>query len=88
MDVLVGASTFGLACWLGVRVFRMEREAAMLIGAGSAICGAAAVMAAEPVVRGRAAQVTVAVSTVVVFVTRLAGHGRTPVRPVHRCDGA
>ncbi|KAI1691727.1 hypothetical protein DdX_21685 [Ditylenchus destructor] len=69
MDVLVVASTFGLACWLGVRVFRMEREAAMLIGAGSAICGAAAVMAAEPVVRGRAAQVTVAVSTVVVFGT-------------------
>ena len=69
MDVLVVASTFGLACWLGVRVFKMEREAAMLIGAGSAICGAAAVMAAEPVVRGRAAQVTVAVSTVVVFGT-------------------
>ena len=69
MDALVVASTFGLACWLGVRVFRMDREAAMLIGAGSAICGAAAVMAAEPVVRGRAAQVTVAVSTVVVFGT-------------------
>ncbi len=69
MDVLVVASTFGLACWLGVRVFKMEREAAMLIGAGSAICGAAAVMAAEPVVRGRAAHVTVAVSTVVVFGT-------------------
>ena len=41
----------------------------MLIGAGSSICGAAAVMAAEPVVRGRADQVTVAVSTVVVFGT-------------------
>ena len=69
IDALVVASTFGLACWLGVRVFRMEREAAMLIGAGSAICGAAAVMAADPVVRGRPAQVTVAVSTVVVFGT-------------------
>jgi len=69
IDVLVVASTFGLACWLGMRVFRMEREAAMLIGAGSAICGAAAVMAADPVVRGRPAQVTVAVSTVVVFGT-------------------
>jgi len=40
-----------------------------LIGAGSAICGAAAVMAAAPVVRGRAEQVTVAVATVVVFGT-------------------
>src|SRR5690606_6967725 len=69
IDVLVVATTFGLACGLGMRVFRMEREAAMLIGAGSAICGAAAVMAAEPVVRGLPAQVTVAVSTVVVFGT-------------------
>jgi uncharacterized integral membrane protein (TIGR00698 family) len=41
----------------------------MLIGAGSAICGAAAVMATEPVVRGRADQVTVAISTVVLFGT-------------------
>lgn len=47
----------------------MDRTSALLIGAGSAICGAAAVMAAEPVVRGRAEQVTVAVSTVVVFGT-------------------
>jgi len=41
----------------------------MLIGAGSAICGAAAVMATDPVVRGRADQVAIAVSTVVVFGT-------------------
>jgi uncharacterized integral membrane protein (TIGR00698 family) len=41
----------------------------MLIGAGSSICGAAAVMATAPVVRGRAEQVAVAVSTVVVFGT-------------------
>jgi len=69
LDVLVVASTFALACWLGTRVLGLQREQAMLIGAGSAICGAAAVMAAEPVVRGRAADVTVAVSTVVVFGT-------------------
>lgn len=41
----------------------------MLIGAGSAICCAAAVMAAEPVVKARAEQVTVALATVVVFGT-------------------
>ncbi|GAB3045951.1 YeiH family protein [Stenotrophomonas tumulicola] len=69
IDVLVVASTFGLACWLGTRVFKLQRDTAMLIGAGSAICGAAAVMAAGPVVRGRASAVTVAVSTVVVFGT-------------------
>ena len=49
LDVYLFVLVAPLACWLGVRVFKMEREAAMLIGAGSAICGAAAVMAAEPV---------------------------------------
>jgi len=69
IDALVLMSTFGLACWAGTRVFGLDRRTAMLIGAGSSICGAAAVMAAEPVVRGRSDQVTVAVSTVVVFGT-------------------
>jgi uncharacterized integral membrane protein (TIGR00698 family) len=69
IDALVLSSTFALAWWAGTRVFGLDRKTAMLIGAGSSICGAAAVMAAEPVVHGRAEQVTVAVSTVVVFGT-------------------
>jgi uncharacterized integral membrane protein (TIGR00698 family) len=69
IDAIVLSSTFGLAWLLGTRVFGLDRKTAMLIGAGSSICGAAAVMATEPVVRGRAEQVTVAVSTVVVFGT-------------------
>jgi uncharacterized integral membrane protein (TIGR00698 family) len=68
-DALVLGSTFALACWVGLRWLRMERGAVLLIGAGSSICGAAAVMAAEPVVQARAGQVTVAVATVVVFGT-------------------
>jgi uncharacterized integral membrane protein (TIGR00698 family) len=69
IDACVLCSTFALSWFLGTRVFGLDRKTAMLIGAGSSICGAAAVMAAEPVVRGRAEQVTVAVSTVVVFGT-------------------
>lgn len=69
IDTIVVCSTFALAWQLGTRLFGLDRRTAMLIGAGSSICGAAAVMAAEPVVRGRADQVTVAVSTVVVFGT-------------------
>ncbi|MBE7941674.1 MULTISPECIES: YeiH family protein [Ramlibacter] len=69
IDVLVLGSTFALACWIGTRWLGMDRKTAMLIGAGSSICGAAAVMAAEPVVKARAEQVTVAVATVVVFGT-------------------
>lgn len=69
IDSLVLTSTFALSWWAGTRFFGLDRQMAMLIGAGSSICGAAAVMAAEPVVRGRAEQVAVAVSTVVVFGT-------------------
>ncbi|MEO8407352.1 MAG: YeiH family putative sulfate export transporter [Oxalobacteraceae bacterium] len=69
IDALVLTSTFALATLLGTRLFKLDRNTALLIGAGSSICGAAAVMATEPVVKGRAEQVTVAVSTVVVFGT-------------------
>jgi len=67
IDAAVLCSTFGLACVLGTRVFGLPRTTAMLIGAGSSICGAAAVMATEPVVRGRPEEVAVAVATVVGF---------------------
>jgi uncharacterized integral membrane protein (TIGR00698 family) len=69
IDVLVIGLTFTLALQLGTRVFKLDRQTAMLIGAGSAICGAAAVMATEPVVRGQAHKVSVAVATVVIFGT-------------------
>ncbi len=67
IDALVLSSTFALSLLLGTRLLKLDRNTAMLIGVGSAICGAAAVMAAEPVVRAKSEQVTVAVSTVVVF---------------------
>ena len=69
IDASVLSSTFALSCWAGTRLFGLNRRTAMLIGAGSSICGAAAVMATEPVVRGRAEEVCVAVSTVVAFGT-------------------
>jgi uncharacterized integral membrane protein (TIGR00698 family) len=69
IDTIMLSCTFLLAWWAGTRWFQLDRTTAMLIGAGSAICGAAAVMATDPVVRGRADQVAIAVSTVVVFGT-------------------
>jgi uncharacterized integral membrane protein (TIGR00698 family) len=67
VDALVLASTFALAAWVGVRVLKLDRETALLIGAGNAICGAAAVMATEPVLRARSEQAAIAVATVVLF---------------------
>jgi uncharacterized integral membrane protein (TIGR00698 family) len=69
IDIIVIATTFTLAVQLGTRLFGLDRQTAMLIGAGSSICGPAAVMAAEPVVRGQASKVSVAVATVVIFGT-------------------
>lgn len=69
IDALVLTTTFSLAVLLGIRLFKLERGTAMLIGIGSSICGAAAIMAAEPVLKARAEQITVAVATVVVFGT-------------------
>jgi uncharacterized integral membrane protein (TIGR00698 family) len=69
IDVLVLTSTFALAWVVGRKVFKLDTNTVILIGAGSSICGAAAVMATEPVVKGRAEQVSVAVSTVLVFGT-------------------
>jgi len=69
VDAAVLASTFGIAMWMGVRCLGLDRRTAMLIGAGSSICGAAAVLATEPVVKARSEQVTVAIATVVVFGT-------------------
>lgn len=68
-DLMVLSSTFMLAYWLGTRFFKLDRDTALLIGAGSSICGAAAVMATEPVVRADASKVSIAVATVVVFGT-------------------
>lgn len=69
IDALVLSTTFALAWFVGRKLFKLDSNTVILIGAGSSICGAAAVMATEPVVKGRAEQVSVAVSTVLVFGT-------------------
>lgn len=68
-DAGVLLSTFALALWLGRRWLKLDSQTALLIGAGSAICGAAAVLATEPVVKAPAAKVAIAVATVMVFGT-------------------
>ena len=67
-DLLVVASTLLLARVVG-SALGMDRRTTLLVGTGSSVCGAAAVMAAEEVVQGGPDRVAVAVSTVVVFGT-------------------
>lgn len=69
VDAVMLVSTLFLAYWLGRRWLGLDAATSLLVGSGSAICGAAAVLAAEPVVRARPQQTTVAVGTVVLFGT-------------------
>ena len=69
IDVLTLSSTFFIACFLGQKVFGLDKHTSWLIGAGSSICGAAAVLGAEPVVKCEGYKTAIAVSTVVIFGT-------------------
>ena len=63
------ASTFILGTWIGQKVFKLDRDTAMLTASGAAVCGAAAVLATEPVLKAEGHKAAVAVSMVVLFGT-------------------
>ena len=48
IDAVMLSATFLLAAFLGPRLFKLDRDTSILIGAGSAICGAAAVVGRLP----------------------------------------
>lgn len=68
VDVIIICGTIFLGVLLG-KVLKMDFDTALMTSTGSAICGAAAVLGAEPVVKCEAHKTAVAVSTVVVFGT-------------------
>ncbi|BBB30201.1 YeiH family protein [Neptunomonas japonica] len=69
LDLLVITSIFCVGTYVGIRFFKLDRELAILTSVGSAICGAAAILATESVLKPRQQSVTVAVATVVLFGT-------------------
>lgn len=69
IDALIVISTFIVAYWLGVKLLKIDEQTTILIGSGASICGAAAIMAAEPVVKAESSKIAVAISTVVIFGT-------------------
>ena len=68
IDCIVVVVTLLLGVWLGRRL-GLDRETTLMTSTGSAICGAAAVLGAEPIAKGKPHQTAVAVSTVVIFGT-------------------
>ena len=68
IDMVIVVLTILIGVWVG-RLMKMDKDLALLTATGSAICGAAAVLGAEPVVKCEAHKTAVAVSTVVIFGT-------------------
>lgn len=66
-SVAVVGSTFILGYFFGTKVLKLDKETTILTSAGSSICGAAAVLATEPVINAEPHKSAIAVSTVVVF---------------------
>ena len=66
---IIVSSTFIIGYFVGTKILKLDREITILTSAGSAICGAAAVLATESVLKSPAYKSAIAVSTVVVFGT-------------------
>ena len=54
---------------VGTRVFKLDRDTAVLIATGSAVCGAAAVLATEGTLKSEPYKTAMAVGTVILFGT-------------------
>lgn len=90
IDAAVVAGTLLLGVLLG-RALKMDRDLALLTSTGSAICGAAAVLGAEPVVKAAPHKTAVAGLDVPLSGAVARRHSRPDARtdgPLHGCDAA
>ena len=69
IDVLVVTLTLIGGAWVGIKVLKLDKHLAILIAGGAAICGAAAVLAMEDVIKSEPFKTSVAIGTVVLFGT-------------------
>lgn len=69
IDVAIVFLTLLVGYQIGKRILKLDSELSLLISAGAAICGAAAVLAVEDVIKSEPYKATVAIGTVVLFGT-------------------
>lgn len=69
VSLIMLSTTFILGSWLGHKIFGMDKDTSMLTASGAAVCGAAAVLATEPVLKAEEYKTAIAVSMVVLFGT-------------------
>jgi len=69
VSFLMLSTTMLIGIWLGTKVFKMDKETSILTASGASVCGAAAVLATEPVLKAQEHKTAIAVSMVVLFGT-------------------
>ena len=62
-------TTMLIGTFVGMKIFKMDRDTSILTAAGASVCGAAAVLATEPVLKAEDYKTAIAVSMVVLFGT-------------------
>ncbi|MFP6559123.1 YeiH family protein [Paraburkholderia sp. B3] len=68
-SVVIVVSTLVVGTWAGMKIMKLDRDTALLTAAGSAICGAAAVLAFESALQSKPHKSAMAVGSVVLFGT-------------------
>lgn len=69
VDLAIVCLTMVIGAIAGIKLFKLDRDIAILISSGAAICGAAAVLATEGVLKSEPYKAAFAVITVVLFGT-------------------
>lgn len=68
-SAVIVVSTLVIGTWVGMKLMKLDRDTALLTAAGSAICGAAAVLAFESTLQSKPHKSAMAVGSVVLFGT-------------------
>ncbi|WP_244815934.1 YeiH family protein [Caballeronia sp. Lep1P3] len=69
VSAFIVVSTLVIGTWVGMKLMKLDRDTALLTAAGSAICGAAAVLAFESTLQSKPHKSAMAVGSVVLFGT-------------------
>lgn len=68
-DTILLISTFCITCFLGIRLLKLDKQVVYLTATGCSICGVAAILGAQSVVKADSHKVAVAVALIVIFGT-------------------
>jgi uncharacterized integral membrane protein (TIGR00698 family) len=69
VSLIMLSSTMIIGSYIGVKLFKMDKDTSILTASGASVCGAAAVLATEPVLKASEYKTAIAVSMVVLFGT-------------------